>query len=121
MIKDGLSSIGGMAVVEASNGKEALEILAVLTPDIIITDLEMPAMNGFELINAIRKRSKTINSPVIVVSARILEGNGSVAGESDELKKLGVTTFFEKPVDGQALADAVRSMTALTPDQMTTG
>ena len=47
-------------VQEASNGKEALKILDTFSPDIIITDLEMPVMNGVEFIKTLRKRDKNI-------------------------------------------------------------
>lgn len=47
-------------VQEASNGKEALKILDIFSPDIIITDLEMPVMNGVEFIKTLRKQNKNI-------------------------------------------------------------
>ena len=47
-------------VQEASNGKEALKILDTFSPDIIITDLEMPVMNGVEFIKTLRKRDKNV-------------------------------------------------------------
>lgn len=47
-------------VQEASNGKEALKILDTFSPDIIITDLEMPVMNAVEFIKTLRKRDKNV-------------------------------------------------------------
>ena len=49
----------GFAVESASNGEEALRILDTITPDVIITDLQMPKMSGAELIAAIKQRSAT--------------------------------------------------------------
>ncbi|AHJ12542.1 response regulator transcription factor [Sulfurospirillum multivorans] len=54
-------------IKEASNGQEALEILKTFSPDIIMTDLEMPIMNGVELITTIRK--KEIDSCIVVLTA----------------------------------------------------
>ncbi|DAB36081.1 MAG TPA: DNA-binding response regulator [Sulfurospirillum cavolei] len=54
-------------IKEASNGLEALEILKTFSPDIIMTDLEMPIMNGVELITTIRK--KEINTCIVVLTA----------------------------------------------------
>jgi len=54
-------------VLEASNGQEALELYEKHIPDIIITDIEMPIMNGLQLTRAIRRKNKNI--PIIVVTA----------------------------------------------------
>jgi CheY-like chemotaxis protein len=60
----------GCRVESASNGVEALEILARERPDLIITDLEMPRMHGRELIEALQEDSSTAGIPVIVLSGR---------------------------------------------------
>jgi len=54
-------------VMEASNGQEALEIYTQEKPDIIITDIEMPIMNGLQMVKAIRRQDKKI--PIIIVTA----------------------------------------------------
>lgn len=54
-------------VLEASNGKEALEIYKQQKPHIIITDIEMPILSGLEMVKAIRKEDK--KTPIIMVTA----------------------------------------------------
>jgi DNA-binding response OmpR family regulator len=54
-------------VLEAKNGQEALEIYALSKPDIIITDIEMPIINGLQMVKAIRRNDKKI--PIIIVTA----------------------------------------------------
>lgn len=54
-------------VISAENGKDGLEVLKTKEPDIIITDIEMPVMNGVDMIEQIRKLS--FNKPIIVVTA----------------------------------------------------
>ena len=54
-------------VLEANNGQEALEIYAHSSPDIIISDIEMPIINGLQMIKAIRRNDKKI--PIIIVTA----------------------------------------------------
>jgi len=54
-------------VMEASNGQEALEIYTQEKPDIIITDIEMPIMNGLQMVKAIRRQDKKI--PIIIVTS----------------------------------------------------
>ena len=54
-------------VLEASNGQEALDIYALSKPDIIITDIEMPIINGLQMVKAIRNNDK--KTPIIIVTA----------------------------------------------------
>ena len=60
----------GFAVESATNGVEALEILARVRPDLIVTDMQMPKMTGSELITALKKNPETANIPVIIVAGR---------------------------------------------------
>ncbi len=58
----------GFAVESATNGAEALEILARVRADLIVTDLQMPKMSGSELITALKSTPKTADIPIIIVT-----------------------------------------------------
>jgi len=60
----------GFLVESATNGLEALEIMQHITPDIVVTDLQMPKMNGTELITVMKQRPETAGIPLIVLAAR---------------------------------------------------
>lgn len=60
----------GFTVESATNGAEAVEVLSLITPDIIITDLSMPKMNGSELITFIKGRHDSAGTPLIVLAAK---------------------------------------------------
>ena len=60
----------GFSVESASNGQEALETLKRIRPDIIITDMQMPKMNGGEFITALKSHPATANIPVVIVAGR---------------------------------------------------
>jgi CheY-like chemotaxis protein len=60
----------GFAVESASNGQDALEVLKRVTPDIIVTDMQMPKMTGSELITALKKETATANIPVVIVAGK---------------------------------------------------
>jgi CheY-like chemotaxis protein len=60
----------GFAVESATNGVEALQMLERLTPDLVVTDMEMPRMSGSELITELKKNSHTANIPIIIVAGR---------------------------------------------------
>jgi len=60
----------GFTVECASNGVEALEVLTRVRPDLIVTDIKMPAMSGSELISAIQAKPEMAAVPIIIVAAR---------------------------------------------------
>ena len=60
----------GFSVESASNGQEALETLKRIRADIIITDMQMPKMNGGEFITALKSQPATANIPVVIVAGR---------------------------------------------------
>jgi CheY-like chemotaxis protein len=82
-------------VVMAGNGKEALDALNGNTIDLVVTDLKMPEMDGFELISQISKQRSII--PVIAMTAF-----GTPEME-DRLKTLGAFQYIEKPIDFNVL------------------
>lgn len=66
----------GFDVTSACNGAEALEEIARKTPDVMLLDLMMPVLNGWEVLEALRKRGTHPKLPVVVLSA--LEAEGAV-------------------------------------------
>ncbi len=66
---EGLLNIAGYAVIQASSGKKALELLSKQLPDAVIMDVRMPDMNGYDLCIALRKNERLYTLPVIIVSA----------------------------------------------------
>jgi CheY-like chemotaxis protein len=60
----------GFVVESATNGVEALQVLSNFVPDIIITDLSMPRMNGVELVSRIRQLEVFADTPILVLAAR---------------------------------------------------
>jgi CheY-like chemotaxis protein len=79
----------GHVVVEAADGQEALDLVETLAPDLIITDLLMPNVDGFGLLRGLRDRR--IHVPIIVVSADIQSSSRQMCEE------LGVLAFLNKP------------------------
>jgi CheY-like chemotaxis protein len=59
----------GLQVESATNGAEALEMLQNLRPDLIITDLQMPKMDGYQLIRKLRSEPLTCNIPIVILAA----------------------------------------------------
>lgn len=60
----------GYSLETATNGLEALEVLKRVHPDLIITDMQMPKMNGSDLITAIKADAKTAQIPIVIVAGK---------------------------------------------------
>jgi CheY-like chemotaxis protein len=65
----------GFQVETASNGIAALEALKSIRPDLIVTDLQMPQLSGYQLIDALKANAETAAIPVVILAARPSPGN----------------------------------------------
>jgi len=90
----------GYQVVTAKDGMDALQLLQETRPDIILLDIEMPRMDGFEFARNVRGDADTAGIPIIMISSRTAEKHQSHA------KEIGVNAFLGKPVqDDDLLAE----------------
>lgn len=87
----------GYKVQTASDGEEGLRKASAAPFRLIITDLEMPKMNGYELIQALRDRPETKATPIIVMTTRAGDKHRQMA------QSLGVSSYITKPVEERAL------------------
>ena len=92
-----LKSLEGIETIEAENGMEALQVMEEIRPDMLITDVQMPEMDGIELLKKIKSNPAYESLPVIVLSALREPGKGN-----SELRRtvaaLGAKEFLDKPV-----------------------
>jgi signal transduction histidine kinase len=95
---------GRLDIAVASNGRQAMEMAGRTRPDLILTDVMMPEMNGFELLAAVRKDPSLRTMPVILLSARSDEESrieGLDAGADDYLTKPFTARELLARVEGQ--------------------
>ena len=92
---------GGHDVVTAANGAEGLGVVAREQPDLVVLDLMMPVMDGYEFLDHLRKMPGRERTPAVVVSA-VATGGYS--------RRLGATTFVSKPFDVDELLSVVEKL-----------
>lgn len=92
------------AITEVEDGQEALERLQVQTFDVLITDINMPRMNGLSLIGRIR-RNLNLPIPIIIVTTLGHEE------DRDTGLNLGANTYITKPINGNLLVNTVNGLT----------
>ena len=95
-----------VSVTEATSGFEALRVLPRETFDLLVVDINMPNINGLELISFIRQSDAHRNTPLLIISTE--------ASERDRARALGLgaNAYLAKPFSAEALAGAVRDLRA---------
>jgi len=96
----------GFGSVEAENGLEALEKLAQESVDLVITDLNMPKMDGLALTKSLRSEIQYVRLPIVMLTTET-EENERVKG-----LQAGVSAYLTKPVTQERLYEVVKKLTA---------
>ena len=94
----------GLISLKAYNGQEAVEKAASEKPDLIILDIQMPKLNGFEVMNVLSKDQTTWSIPIIVLS-----GTNIADSDKEKGKKMGVKKFLTKPFESDKLLQEVET------------
>lgn len=95
----------GFAVVTAEDGVDGLEKFADATPDVVITDINMPRLDGFGVIERIRGGDRARTVPIMVLSTE------SAAALKSRAREAGATGWIVKPFDEASLVSALRRVT----------
>ncbi|OQW94345.1 MAG: hypothetical protein BWK79_06345 [Beggiatoa sp. IS2] len=98
----------GFEIVEAHNGKEGVDKAIALCPDLIVTDLVMPVMDGFEATRKIRQVPELANTPIIAASASVFDYHQQESFEA------GCNSFIAKPFRAEVLLELLRQHIGLT-------
>lgn len=100
-----LLEMSGYRVLEAADGREAVNIAERECPDVVLMDLQMPVLDGFTATSLIRRIESICHVPVIAVSAQSKEDFVAAA------RRVGCDYFVPKPVDVDLLLELVRECT----------
>jgi two-component system cell cycle response regulator DivK len=97
----------GLAVEQAHNGLQALDRAQQLLPDIVVTDLHIPGIDGFELTRRLKHDARTRHIPVLAIT-----GYAAFAADPGRARRAGCDVVLEKPCAPQELELAVRQLIA---------
>lgn len=92
VIEDAIE-FGGLAVKSAGNGQQALEVLKEFKPDLILLDLSMPVMDGWETRKRIQENPDTRNIPVVALTAH------AMVGDKERVLGAGFSGYVAKPIN----------------------
>ena len=106
-----LANVPLKEVFQASNGQEALEVLKAQWVDLVLTDINMPVMNGVELVNHMNEDETMKGIPVVVVST-----DGS-ATRIEELKAKGIRGYIRKPFTPEQIKEIIVQTLGVSDEQ----
>ena len=94
----------GYTVLQAADGIQALEMTEKNHPDLILMDMQMPIMDGFDCIRALRADEKTAGIKIVAVTSF------AMAEEKNRILETGVDKYLAKPIDTRTLPKIVKQM-----------
>ncbi len=106
-VKASLSQLGFYNIITAADGLEALAILNQEKIDFIISDWDMPEMNGLEFLKKVRMNESLLEIPFLMVTAEAERGN------IIEAIKAGVSSYIIKPIETQMLIEKISDIFGL--------
>lgn len=98
--------IEGYDVLKASNGEEAFELAVAEVPDLIVLDIMMPRLNGYQTCAKLKEEDRTKHIPVVFLSAKAQQSDIELG------KSYGVEEYLTKPFDPSDLIDVVERLSS---------
>ena len=96
----------GYAVIEASDGRQAVDLALEHIPDLLLLDLQMPELDGFNVLSEVRKDSRLDGRPIVALTAYAMQG------DRERALAAGFTSYVTKPVNLSELRQLVAGLLA---------
>jgi len=88
--------VSGYATLEATNGKEGVELARIEKPDLVLMDIQLPVMDGLEAIKLLKNDDVTKDIPIIAMTAYAMKG------DEEKIWEAGCDGYLSKPIDVKA-------------------
>lgn len=105
-VPEGILTFYGADVHSAENGVKGLELLQTVTPTLILLDLSMPEMDGWEMLQALRKHHDWKDLCVIALTAH------AMTGDREKVMEAGFDGYISKPIDLMTFIDEIKKIQA---------
>lgn len=92
----------GLKVLRARDGKEGIDHATMEQPDLILLDIQLPVMDGYEVARALRKLDRIRSVPIIALTSY------AMAGDREKALAAGCTGYIEKPINPKTFTEQIR-------------
>jgi len=92
----------GYEVIQARNGQEGLDTAAAQRPDLILLDIQLPLMDGYEVARRLKQTQETRSIPIVAVTSY------AMAGDREAILLAGCEGYIEKPIDPDHFVEQVK-------------
>jgi len=92
----------GYDVTQARNGQEGLDVAAAERPDLILLDIQLPVMDGYEVARQLKQGQETQSIPIVAVTSY------AMAGDRETVMAAGCEGYIEKPIDPDRFVEQVK-------------
>lgn len=99
-----LLELNDFNVLKAEDGDKALRILETSVPDLIIMDIQLPGIDGFQLFEQIKKDMRLDKVKVVAVTALVMKE------EVERIKDVGFSTYISKPIDTENFVETIKNL-----------
>lgn len=100
LIRD-LLEVSGYIILEAIDGKQGVEIAKAKKPDLILMDIQLPVMEGFEATRILKADERTRDIPIMALTAHAMEG------DEEKVKAAGCDGYVSKPIDTRGFLNKI--------------
>ena len=90
-------------VVQARNGQQGIELAASENPDLILLDIQLPVMDGYEVARRLKQAGETRSIPIVAVTSY------AMSGDRETILAMGCKGYIEKPIDPDIFVEQVRT------------
>lgn len=94
----------GYEVIEASDGADALTKINATLPDLVLCDIQLPLLDGFGVVQALRKDPRFAHTPVVALTAFAMRG------EKENILSAGFNTYQSKPIQSEMLKENIKRL-----------
>lgn len=99
----------GYAVEHAYDGPSGISLAKLHLPDIILLDIQLPGMDGYEVARTLRQEASLLTTPIIAVTSY------AMTGDRERALAAGCSGYIEKPIDPASFVDTIEQMSAVRP------
>ncbi len=101
----------GYEVIQARNGQEGLNVAAAERPELILLDIQLPVMDGYEVARRLKESPNTRSIPIVAVTSY------AMAGDREAILHAGCEGYIEKPIDPDRFVEQVRGFLTMKSEK----